>query len=330
MTLNKTFLAVDSQNISRASRSQNGSWLVETVLADQKACCLAVNPRNQAVVYAGTNGNGLYRSADSGQTWQAVGLEGHIVKAVAVSPHDPAIIYAGTKPALMFVSRDGGRSWTELAGFRRIRGRRFWFSPAEPPDRRAYVQAITISPAEPNVVLAGIEFGAVVRSDDGGQSWSNHLSGTLRDCHDMKFHARSGDWVYEAGGGGAALGRGHGRSWRKANAGLAKRYGVSCAADPEKPEIWYTAVGPSPGKSYGKTAEAYLYRSAGGADWQPIGWQAHPLPQMPIALVTDPAEPGHLYAGLTYGDVWHSADYGDSWQKLPFSLGRIWRAMILV
>lgn len=326
----KTLLAVDNQSITRACSNGNGSWSVETVLAAQQACCLAADPQNAMVIYAGTNGNGLFRSSDGGQTWSPWGLVGQIVKAVAVSPHDPALIYAGTKPALMFISHDGGQTWAELTAFRRVRGRWLWFSPAEPPDWRAYVQAIAISPTEPDVVLAGMEFGAVVRSQDGGRSWSNHLSGTLRDCHDMKFHARSGDWVYEAGGGGAAVGRGNGRSWRKANAGLAKRYGVSCAADPEKPEIWYTAVGPSPRKSYGEQAEAYLYRATGGADWQPIGWQAHPLPQMPIALVTDPAAPGHLYAGLTYGDVWHSADYGDSWQKLPFNLGRIWRSMILV
>lgn len=330
MTTAKTFLAVNGRSITRATGDGNGHWSVETVLDDQGACCLAADPHHPAGVYAGTNGSGIYRSADGGQTWAAHGLDGQIVKALAVSPHDPHVIFAGTKPAAMFCSRDGGQSWTEQLGFRHIRGRRLWFSPAEPPDWRAYVQAITISPTDPEVLLAGIEFGAVVRSTDGGQSWSNHVRGTLRDCHDMKFHATNGDWVYEAGGGGAAVGRRNGRAWRKTNSGLAKRYGVACAADPERPEIWYTAVGPSPAKSYGEQAEAYLYRAAGGADWQPIGWQAHPLPQMPIALVTDPAAPGHLYAGLTYGDVWHSADYGDTWQKLPFNLGRIWRAMMVL
>ena len=330
MTTAKTLLAVNGRSITRATADGSGNWSVETVLDDQGACCLAADPHNRQVVYAGTNGSGVYRSGDGGQTWATLGPAGHIVKALAVSPHDPDVIYAGTKPALLFVSRDGGQSWHELTAFRRIRGRRLWFSPAEPPDWRPYVQAIAISPTDPHVVLAGIEFGAVVRSSDGGRTWSNHVRGTLRDCHDMKFHASSGDWVYEAGGGGAAVGRGNGRSWRKANAGLAKRYGVACAADPERPEIWYTAVGPSPAKSYGEQAEAYLYRAAGGADWAPIGWQPHPLPQMPIALVTDPAAPGHLYAGLTFGTVWHSADYGDTWQKLPFNLGRIWRTMLVI
>jgi hypothetical protein len=332
MVDDKVFLAVSGESLTRAGCGQGGEWLVETLLDGQGACCLAADPANKDVVYAGSNGNGIFRSEDKGRTWAPFGLEGQIVKALAVSPHDPETIYAGLKPATMAVSRDGGGSWQELESFRRIRGRRFWFSPAEPPDKRPYVQAITISPTDPDVVLAGIEFGAVVRSADGGRTWSNHIKGTLRDCHDMKFHATNSDWVYESGGGGAAFGRQNGRAWQKANGGLGlkKRYGAACAADPERPEVWYISVAFSPGKAYGEVAETYLFRNDAGAGWQPIGWQEHPLPQLPIALVTDPGAPGHLYAGLTYGDVWFSANYGDDWQKLPFSMRRIWRTMIVI
>lgn len=28
-------------------------------------------------------------------------------------------------------------------------------------------------------------------------------------------------------------------------------------------------------------------------------------------LLTDPAAPGHVYAGLSHGEIWHSTDYGD-------------------
>ena len=177
---------------------------VETAVT-QLAQTLAADPANSDVVYAGSNGNGIFRSEDKGRTWAPWGLEGQIVKALAVSPHDPETIYAGLKPAMMAVSRDGGQSWQELESFRRIRGRRFWFSPAEPPDKRPYVQAITISPTEPDVVLAGIEFGAVVRSEDGGRTWSDvqtthfakgirnmQLSGKLGELYFM--HGRSGSY----------------------------------------------------------------------------------------------------------------------------------------
>lgn len=332
MTGNKIFLVTTGSSLARAERGVNGDWSVASALVDEEVGCVTAVPQNPNTLYAGTQGNGVFRSDDKGKSWQAISLSGHIIKSLAVSPHDPNVIYAGTKPACVYISRDGGQSWTELESFRQIRGRRFWRSPAEPPDWRAYVQAITISPTQPDVVLAGIEFGAVVRSEDGGQTWSNHVKGTLRDCHDLKFHAANGDWVYESGGGGAALGRENGRVWQKANANLrlSQRYGAACAADPERPEVWYVSVAFSPGQAYGEQAKAFLFRASGGAECQPIGWQAHPLPQMPIALVTDSAVPGHLYAGLTYGDVWHSTNYGDNWQKLPFNLGRIWRSMIVI
>ena len=51
---------------------------------------------------------------------------------------------------------------------------------------------------------------------------------------------------------------------------------------------------------------------------------------MPIALLTSPTESGQLYAGLTNGEVWHSEDYGEAWQKYPFNLPPIRRSMIMI
>ena len=54
------------------------------------------------------------------------------------------------------------------------------------------------------------------------------------------------------------------------------------------------------------------------------------LTHMPYALLTDPAASGHLLAGLSNGDVWHTTDYGDHWQQLPVNLGSIWTSMIML
>jgi len=53
------------------------------------------------------------------------------------------------------------------------------------------------------------------------------------------------------------------------------------------------------------------------------------MPYLAYTLLTDPRAPGHVYAGLSNGDVWHSTDYGDSWQRLPFNLGRVGRMVRL-
>jgi photosystem II stability/assembly factor-like uncharacterized protein len=327
---NKIFLTCFDQGVTRAARHPGGEWTVTQAATEYKINCLAATPSEPRHVYAGTV-DGVLRSADGGLTWQQSGMKGHIVKALAVSPHDARTVYAGTKPAHLFVSHDAGTSWTELEGFRRIPNRWWWFSPAEPPDMRAYVMAIAVSPTDPNLLLAGVELGAVVRSEDGGLSWSRHRRGALRDCHSLKFHATH-NWVYEAGGtgGGASFSRDGGLTFRKAKEGLVKNYGIVCAADPEKPEVWYVGVAPSPGNAFGDDPECYLYRASGGAGWQPIGWQPHPLSTTPTALTTLPAAPGQLYAGLYNGDVWHSTDYGDSWRKLPFNLGGIWFSLLVL
>jgi hypothetical protein len=325
------FLATYDKGVARAERGPGGQWTTSQVATEHLVTCLAAGSTGTPVLYAGTR-DGMLRSDDCGLTWHRCGMEGEIVKSVAVSPHDSQTIYAGTKPARFFISRDGGHSWAESAGFRRIPNRWWWFSPAELPDRRAYVISIAPSPTDANVILAGIEFGAVVRSVDGGHSWTRHRTGALRDCHSLKFHETNGNWAYEAGGtgGGAAYSRDGGRSFHKAKSSLAKNYGIVCAADPEHPEIWYVSVAPSPMNAFGQRPEIYLYRATGGAGWQPIGWADHPLPVAVTALTTVAGASGELYAGLYNGDVWHSGNYGDTWEKLAFNLGGIWPSLIVI
>ncbi len=323
-------MATTGKGIGVAEQVRDGEWSVEYLLGGQDVRGLAADPFDADVVYAGTQGNGILRTADRGRTWEAIGLQGTVVKSLAVSPHERGVILAGTKPAAVFRSDDGGRNWSELEGFRRIPFRWWWFTPAETPNQ-AYVQVIAISPEDPNAIMAGIEFGAVVRSEDGGRTWSGHLPGTLRDCHQLIFHHASGQWAYEAGGtgGGASFSRDGGKTWHKSGRGLANHYGVTCAVDPQDPEAWYVAVAPGPGKAYGEEAEAYLYRRQ-AEGWEAIGWEAHPMRHMPLTLVTDPAEPGSLYAGVRRGDVWHSPDRGETWEKMPFQFRGIWRWMLVL
>jgi hypothetical protein len=325
------FLAVIERGLTRAIRSSDGTWAIAPSPTPQHITCLVVDPLHPRRVYAGTRNAGVLRSDDGGESWVSVGLQGQIVKSLAVSPHEPGVMYAGTKPPCVFVTRDGGQHWSELESFRRIRGRGWWRSPAEPPDWRAYVMSLSISPTNPNLIVAGMEFGAVVRSTDGGQSWSNHRKGALRDCHSMTFHAHNGDWVYEAGGGGAAVSRDGGQTWNQPKTGLDRRYGWACAADPHQPEIWYVSASPMPtllkwqfeppAHLVGKS-NAAIYRSSGGAAWEKLGGGLpEPLDYMANVLLTDPDAPGHLYTALANGEVWHSTDHGDSWHKLPFNLG---------
>ena len=113
--------------------------------------------------------------------------------------------------------------------------------------------------------------------------------------------------------------------------GLDRHYGWAAAADPARPDIWYVSLSPGPMKAHSAdNAQAYIFRSMGGA-WEKLtGGLPQPLDYMPYALLTDRETPGHLYAGLSNGDVWHTTDYGDHWQQLPVNMGTVWTAMIML
>jgi hypothetical protein len=144
-------------------------------------------------VFAGTRGFRVLRSDDGGFSWQYSGLDQAIVTAITVSPGESETVYAGARPTKVFVSRNGGAVWSEVTRFRHIRSRWFWISPATPPFT-ACDQAIALSPADPQKMVVGIEAGAVVRSHDGGETWSDHRRGALRDYHSLAG-SDGIDWV---------------------------------------------------------------------------------------------------------------------------------------
>lgn len=305
------------------ARSRESDWTIETVLSNQDVRCIAVHPDDPTHWVAGTQGNGIFKTADSGASWVSAGLEGMIIKSVAISPD---AIIVGTKPAGVFASLGGSGTWSESESFNQIPGRRLWWSPAESPGT-AYVQSLAISPSNPSVLVAGIEFGAVVRSTDAGETWSRHLRGSLRDCHTLKFHSSDSSWAYEAGGtgGGASVSEDGGATWSKVKDGLDRHYGVACAADPDQPDLWYVSVSPGPGKAHSiGNAQAHIYRTQQGNLWERMkGGLPQPLDSMPYGLATVPGRPGLVIAALKNGYVWGSEDQGESWGQLPVGWGPI-------
>lgn len=336
----QVIIANDWSGITRAERNE-GEWRTARALGDVEVQCLAVDPHHPGRVYAGTRADGLLRSENGGRDWTPVGLKEIPVKALGFDPNRDGVIYAGSKPVSLYASFDDAATWQELPALRAAR-RWWWFSPAEPPGVAPYVQAITVSPANPDVILAGIELGAVLRSEDGGRTWSKHRKGALVDCHSLKFHASDPAWAYEGGGSGvgAAVSRDGGRTWSQPAEGLGRKYGWMVAADPVKPEVWYLSASNQPNFLRGEfappahldgAARGHLYRRTGEGPWTQLsGGLPEPLDFMAYALITDPEHTGHLYAGLANGEVWFSPDYGERWERLPFNLGAIHRDLVIL
>jgi hypothetical protein len=287
-----------------------GEWVVEWALREPGVGCLAVDPADPDTVYAGLREGGVRRSADAGRSWVDCNLPEAGVYSLAVSPADGAV-YAGTEPSRLYRSDDRGEGWRALDRLLELPSRPTWSFPPRP--WTSHVRWVAPSPHDAGLVLVGIELGGLMRSTDGGETWDDHRPGAQRDVHCIAWHPRAVGRAYEAGGGGAAWSEDGGVTWHPADDGRDRHYTWAVAADPDDPERWYVSASTGPFKAHGEgDPQAQIYRREAGESWQPVmDGLPDPLPAMPYSLVT---VDGRLVAGLRNGEVWQSADRGDSWR----------------
>ena len=70
----------------------------------------AVDPTNPKIMYVAMR-DGLFRSADAGVTWKAVGKDLKNLAAVTVNPKRSDEIYVSTVQGVVFKSTDSGTKW---------------------------------------------------------------------------------------------------------------------------------------------------------------------------------------------------------------------------
>lgn len=295
-----------------ASSSAEENWEVKRTLRDAGLQCLAVDPRAAEVIYGGSRGRGVWRSGDEGDTWRQLEFPQSDVFSVAVSRADGAV-YAGCEPSALYVSRDEGESWRELPALKSIPSAPQWSFPPRP--WTSHVRWIAPSPHDADLLLAGVELGGVMRSDDGGATWSDHRPGAQRDVHTLAWHPRVPGRAYEAGGGGAAWSNDGGQSWHAADQGREHHYTWGLAVDPDDPDCWFVSAAPGPRAAHDdeQSAQARIYRWHANGHWEALDALPQPLDSLPYALAMGP---DGLLAGLGDGRLLLSRDRGDSWQQL--------------
>lgn len=121
---------------------------------------MAVDPANGQTVYAGTEGGGLFKSTNGGGSWSRSGPTEAFVRALAIAPTQSQIVYTGYHA--LFQSSNGGTTWSLT-------------SLGVPYN----VSSLAIDPADSQTVYAGTEGGGVMKTANGGVSWSSMHNGLL-------------------------------------------------------------------------------------------------------------------------------------------------------
>ncbi|HKO26840.1 MAG TPA: hypothetical protein VJU80_05235 [Solirubrobacteraceae bacterium] len=301
-----------------------------TVLTAPAPRCVAVDPHDPDRVYVGTFDDGLYTTADGGETWREAwhGITDRRVSSVAVSRSQRraagvSAVYAGTEPSNLYRSEDGGETWQLLPELRRVPSEPRWSFPPRPWTH--HVSTIALHPSDPESLAVGIELGGVMRSADGGRTWIDHNPQAHSDAHQLFTHPLAPERLYEVAGQGIAVSPDRGESWRRLDDRLDRHYAWATAADPADPDLWYASVSRSPYAAHGNgDGQSRLVRLSGDG-WSAIDtWEDEPaLRRMPYALATLPGQPGRLLVGLRGGSMLLTDDAGATWVRLDPSVADV-------
>lgn len=280
---------------SGVHRLRDGSFESLGLESERISAVCAVDDRT---LLAGSYGNGLFRSVDAGREWSHVdaGLTAPALRFLGPDPGDAGALLAGTEPARIFRSHDDGASWRELEAITRILGHDRWFLPYSP--RAGAVRNVYGPPDRAGRLLASVEVGGLLRSDDGGETWECAPVIADEDIHLVTGHPDDGDLVYAALGtasvtpprdkrlGGVARSHDGGRTWEK----VETDYTRAVLIPPSRPDLLLAAPAPRVGRG-GRIAVS----ADGGDTWEPASDGVEtPMPDMVELFV--PAPDGSIWA----------------------------------
>jgi photosystem II stability/assembly factor-like uncharacterized protein len=219
--VSELLVAATNQGIVVTGRERE-VWQVQSrSLKNHRVNTLSVQ---KGTVLAGTR-QGIFRSSDLGQTWQAAsqGLTELHVRWLAHHPDGSGTVLAGTEPASLYLSHDGGQTWAERPEVAQLRDEHGWYLPYSP--EAGCVRGFAFA-AEGDRVYAAVEVGGLLRSDDGGETWrlvrgsSGHPGALPKghihpDVHSVVVHPSSPDLIFAPTGGGFYWSKDSGQTWEQ-------------------------------------------------------------------------------------------------------------------
>jgi len=287
---------------------------------------IAVHPHDPQVVYAGTQ-DGPYRSTDRGERWEKLGFPDPrmVVWSIVFHPEDPRIMYAGTAPTAVYRSDDGGDTWRRLANAKQPARIEMGF------DTR--VIRMAIDPTRPDEIYAGLEVGGVMRSPDGGESWSDCSSDLLRlatlpglkskigsedesegmlDTHALAVSPAAPGTVFLAVRMGLFRSGDRGTTWNDMEIGRFSplTYARDVQVSPQDSRVMYAALSPA-----ARSEAGTIYRSDDlGQTWKRVDHGVTAKSTM-MALALNRRDPRQVYGVTRFGQVFGTEDGGATWRE---------------
>jgi photosystem II stability/assembly factor-like uncharacterized protein len=246
---------------------------------------------------------------------------------------DPNTVYAGVEDAAIFRSTDAGQSWQELPGLRTHGTSADW----NPGAGGLCLHTILIDPTNPDRLFIAISAAGAFRTDDGGLSWKPINRGLRSDylpdgeaevghcVHRIALHPSRPETLFMQKHWDVMRSDNAGDSWYEISGNLPSDFGFVVDVHAHEPETVYVVPIKSDSEHYPPEGKLRVYRSrTGGNEWEAL---TNGLPQRDCyvdvlrdAMAVDQLDDCGIYFGTTGGQVYASADAGDSWQSIVHDL----------
>ena len=242
---------------------------------------------------------------------------------------DPDTVYAGIEDAALFRSSDGGQTWQELSRLRDVKGS-LW----QPGAGGMCLHTIVQDPSNPQRIYIAISAAGTFRTDDGGMTWRAINRGLkskyelpdsdaeVGHCvHRIAMHPTRPNVLFMQKHWDVMRSDDAGESWHEISGNLPTDFGFPIDVHAHEPETVYVVPIKNDSEHFPPDGKLRVYRSrTGGNEWEAL---TNGLPQRDCyvnvlrdAMAVDQLDPCGIYFGTTGGQVYASADAGDSWAPI--------------
>jgi photosystem II stability/assembly factor-like uncharacterized protein len=310
-----------------------------------------VNPdRIYASQCSGWFGQLIQRSNDGGKTWEPVDnkfvydgetgthqwydgtphpWEFKRVWHLEPSLTDADTVYAGIEDAALFRSTDAGASWQELKGLRGHGSGPKW----QPGAGGMCLHTILQDPSDPKRIYIAISAAGAFRTDDAGKTWkpinrglySKYIpdpTAEVGHCvHRIALHRSRPNVLFMQKHWDVMRTDDAGENWQRISGNLPTDFGFVIDVHAHEPETVYVVPIKSDGEHFPPDGKLAVYRSrTGGNEWEELTKGLPPkdcyVNVLRDAMAVDSMDECGVYFGTTGGQVYASANAGDTWAPI--------------
>jgi photosystem II stability/assembly factor-like uncharacterized protein len=350
--------------VLRSNDERSNWSMSEPMFLGHIAQHVVLDPRDRSrmllAVSTGHLGPTVFASNDLGNTWTEAAkppafrtgepLSRSVKSVFWLSPghaSQPGVWFAGASPQGLFRSEDHGNTWAPFDGWNDHPNWPLW---AEWPEQNtpdgSMLHSINIDPRDPSHMYLGLSSGGVFETVDAGTNWSPLNLGSLspmapdpnqefgQDPHCIRMHPANPDRLYQQNHCGIYRMDRPDNRWNRIGENMPAEIGdigFPIELHPRDPDTaWVFPMDGTdvwPRTSPDARPATYVTRD-GGATWtrgdRGLPDRAWFTVKRQAMTVDNHPESIGVYFGTTSGEVWASADEGDSWQCIAAHLPEIY------